>query len=494
MENLAKEQSEEDGLTIYSKTYRFLQIYLKNRYSQIVVFLIFIGSILRLYHLDFNSFFYDEVLTAQFAQRSLTEIFQLITIDRHPPLFYWIEHFMLFFGQSDIIFRIIPAICGILVIPVFYVLGKEYVGQDIGLIAAVLITFSPFGIYYSQDARNYSLALLLVSIALLFYIKALKNNTPKNWILFSVFSVLTFWTDFYAILPIGFAYSYAFILYRNEIIGNIQKVRGLVISFVVFAISVLPVFLPAIQAYELYTSAVPSWGEQGIFIAIGAVYQLFGYNLIGALILFLFLMIGLRQIMKNQKNAYFIVLYLIIPVLITMYLSTKMDMSPRNLYFLIPILFLGISCSYQQFPPRLKKKQFLFVLLSVCVLIGTPYLATYYMTNQKMDWRGFSSILMDKTQSGDYVVLFYDWTHVPLDYYYNHEVDQTIEFDAQNWHGIDNLLYPGHEPIFLVAIDIFTTMGGVQDPILYPEEQQLVEKLGAKEVGNSTGIHLYLVE
>ena len=66
-----------------------------------------------------------------------------------PPLFFWLEHFMLNLGHTETTLRLLPAIFGILTVPVMYFLGSESVDRNAGLLAAGLLAFLPFHLFYS---------------------------------------------------------------------------------------------------------------------------------------------------------------------------------------------------------------------------------------------------------------------------------------------------------------------------------------------------------
>ena len=84
-----------------------------NRYAQILFLLTLVGLILRFYHLDFNSLWLDEGATLDFAQRSLTGIWEATAGGEfNPPFFYYLEHGMLLFGNSEWVLRFIPALLG----------------------------------------------------------------------------------------------------------------------------------------------------------------------------------------------------------------------------------------------------------------------------------------------------------------------------------------------------------------------------------------------
>jgi 4-amino-4-deoxy-L-arabinose transferase-like glycosyltransferase len=46
---------------------------------------------------------------------------------------------MLPFGQNEFIVRAVPALLGILTIPTFYLIGKEFRDKNVGIISATLL-------------------------------------------------------------------------------------------------------------------------------------------------------------------------------------------------------------------------------------------------------------------------------------------------------------------------------------------------------------------
>jgi len=84
----------------------------KSRYTQILVILTVIGLFLRFYHIDFNSIWLDEAATYILSLHPFAEYWNLISQggEVHPPLFYWLEYFMLFFGNNEFYLRFIPAL------------------------------------------------------------------------------------------------------------------------------------------------------------------------------------------------------------------------------------------------------------------------------------------------------------------------------------------------------------------------------------------------
>jgi len=176
----------------------------RSRYMQLLLSLTLIGFFLRFYNLGNNSLWLDEASTLTIAVKSIPGIWQATTSGEfNPPLFYWIEHVMLMFGNTEVILRFIPAFLGFLTIPLIYLVGREFVDRNVGIIAAAAFAFSPFLIYYSQEARAYSMMLFFVTFSMVFYFRALKNNNIEDWAFFGILSALAFWSHFYALVIIG---------------------------------------------------------------------------------------------------------------------------------------------------------------------------------------------------------------------------------------------------------------------------------------------------
>src|SRR5713101_6988209 len=129
----------------------------------IVIYLVLLlAFILRLYRLDFQSFWYDEGFSAFVAKGPLTSISVYVFIDPHPPLYYTVLHFwMKVAGEGEFSLRFLSVALGVLSIALIYRLGADLLGYRAGAYAAVLGAVNPFLLYYSQETRGYILLLAL---------------------------------------------------------------------------------------------------------------------------------------------------------------------------------------------------------------------------------------------------------------------------------------------------------------------------------------------
>jgi mannosyltransferase len=246
---------------------------LKGEYIFLII-LIAIGAALRFYHLDFNSLWLDEISTYNYSSSNFIGMWQIMLTgtDYNPPLFFILERVILVgFGISEFTLRVLPALFGTLTIFTIYLIGKEFRGAYTGLIAAGIFTFSPFLIFYSQEARPYALVLLLCTVLMWTLLRALKSNLTKDWIYFSVIAAALIWVHFYATV-------FVIILGIFAVIKNRNTIRPLLISIIVGAVLILPIAIVFIPLFLQRTSTIPSFGMQGLPLVYGMIIQLSGFS------------------------------------------------------------------------------------------------------------------------------------------------------------------------------------------------------------------------
>lgn len=405
-------------------------VILNSRYVQLLLCLTTLGFFLRFYHLGFNSLWLDEASTYTFASMSLTGIWQATSGGEfNPPLFYWMEHLMLSLGNNEAILRFIPALLGGLTIPLVYFAGKEFVDRNVGIIAAAACAFSPFLIYYSQEARAYSVMLFFIAFALVFFLQALKTDSIQDWVIFGALSGLAFWSHFYALVIIGALALYALIVKLPSLRKDIGSIKPMIMAGAVFVVVCLPLILVTIQLFAKRTASAPTFGIQGIGIVVETFRQISGFSDL-ALILFLMLFIfGICQAFLIDRNkGLFLVLLTVLTFVISYFLSFRIPMEPRYLIILVPIFFLGVALSYKPVWNVFRHPGVVYGLMVIVVLIGAPVLVNMYSGYTKEDWRGFSGQVQQATSPGDFVVVIPGYVTQPFNYYYSNASDQTMEY------------------------------------------------------------------
>jgi mannosyltransferase len=102
---------------------------------------------------------------------------QIVQADWHPPLYYWLLHYWVaLFGTSEVAVRSLSVLFGALAIPVIYLLGRRLFNEEAGLLAALILAFSTLNVQYSQEARMYSLMVLLALLSMYFFLRLLHKS------------------------------------------------------------------------------------------------------------------------------------------------------------------------------------------------------------------------------------------------------------------------------------------------------------------------------
>ena len=136
---------------------------------------------LRVFRLDAQSLWVDEVITWRASQGSLQELLlgtgHYLSIGH--SLYYAITHAFLRLGDSEIALRLPSVVFGTLSVPLIHGLGRQWLGGQVGMAAAVLLAISPLHVYYSQEARPYAALLFFALLALVCSARAVTGG--KVW-------------------------------------------------------------------------------------------------------------------------------------------------------------------------------------------------------------------------------------------------------------------------------------------------------------------------
>ena len=166
--------------------------------------LVVLAAVLRFYRLGHQGFWFDEGNTALEVRFTVG---QMLTLLKHyestPPLYYGIAWvWSRVFGDTETGLRSLSALLGVLAVPVAYGAAAKLVSRRAGLIAATLIAFNPYLIWYSQEARAYSLVVLLTGGGLWAFAHVRNGPTARNLAAWGVISGLALATEYYSFLVI----------------------------------------------------------------------------------------------------------------------------------------------------------------------------------------------------------------------------------------------------------------------------------------------------
>jgi mannosyltransferase len=164
--------------------------------------LIVLGAVLRLATLDLQSFWYDEAFTpVHVLHASLSATMRaMVHTENTPPLWYLIEWAdARVFGTGEVALRLPSALAGIATVPVMWGIGRELAGRRAALIAAALTAVNPLFVWYSQEARAYSLFVLTTALAMLCFLRAEREPSRSRMAMFALTGALALLTHYFAV-------------------------------------------------------------------------------------------------------------------------------------------------------------------------------------------------------------------------------------------------------------------------------------------------------
>ncbi|MCI0580652.1 MAG: glycosyltransferase family 39 protein [Chloroflexi bacterium] len=248
------------------------------------VLLVWLAFALRTHHLDHFGFWQDEGLTPLRAGYSLAEILsnritiqEGVTRDTHPPLYYLAIHVSRrLLGESDFAFRYPSVLASVLLVPLLYQFGRRLNGRATGIVAALLAAVNPLHVWYAQEARMYTLAVLLGAAASYALWRAMQSGPAANlrrwftvYILFAGLAFLTHYTAAFLVAAQGLLW--AGLLWRR---GQRRLIIGGALAGLLVALPFMPGIIP-----RLFTGAEANYHYVSPLIMLQDVVHGFGMGL-----------------------------------------------------------------------------------------------------------------------------------------------------------------------------------------------------------------------
>ncbi|HEY8082920.1 MAG TPA: glycosyltransferase family 39 protein [Solirubrobacterales bacterium] len=161
---------------------------------------------LRFATLGLQAYHHDEIVTASRVLRgSFWNAMDAVGFSESaPPLYYavaWLWTQVT--GTGEFGLRSLSALAGAATVPVAYLLAVELGGRRAGIAAAALVAVNPMLLWYSQEARGYSLLVLLTTLSALYFVRALDSGSRGDFRRWGLVSALALATHYFALFPIA---------------------------------------------------------------------------------------------------------------------------------------------------------------------------------------------------------------------------------------------------------------------------------------------------
>lgn len=229
----------------------------------ILGFVVLLGTHLRFHALDLQSLWLDELASVEVASHgSLGAVAtEALRHDVHPPLYFLLLHVaMQAFGDSEFALRALSAAAGALAIPLIFLLGRKLYDNETGLVAAMLTAVLWFPVYYSQEARPYSLLMLLTLASVYGWVVVMEGLTRDGRVrlgpaaLYAAAALACAYTHYFGVLLVaieGAAAAAWLAARRPRALGRLAAIFG------VIALGYAPWFSDALRTARSSAGWIP---------------------------------------------------------------------------------------------------------------------------------------------------------------------------------------------------------------------------------------------
>ncbi len=414
----------------------------------------FAAFVLRVFRLEVQSLWYDEAFSVYLAHFDLATITARTAADIQPPFYYYLLHFWIALaGDSEFAVRFLSLFFGVLTIPLLFVTAHRLLDRQSARIAALLATLSPLYVWYSQEARMYTLITFLLLLSSYALWRALEQNDRRWWIIFALANIAAVYTHYFAFAIIAFQVlfvlvsSFGFPGFRlsNLKFENLQRAIAAFAAILLAFLPWTPFVIARLGQDASYWRGALKLDEalRHIFInfttgesVLEAQAQWLAAGWLVVLLVGLLARLSVRvpfndpTIQRSNAGINFSVLYLIIPLTFLLLLfSRNPKFNARYLMIASPAFFLLLAVGLAH-ASRITHHvlRFTFYALPFAFLLFTSAFAINNLyfdpAFTKADFRGVARYIEKNIAPGEAIILTSGHLFPAFNYYYRGNAPQ----------------------------------------------------------------------
>jgi hypothetical protein len=359
------------------------------------------------------------------------------------PLMYFLNHYLVrpFMPLDEFGLRLLPAICGVLAVPAFYLVARRVVGTRAALFGAFLIATSGLLVYDSQFGRYWTLVFLLSSVYPYVLYLGIRDGNGRVLALGMLTGVLAVLAHPVSVLPLGGLgiWIAAVYLKRDRLaqLWSRKSVRwGALLAVILIAVIALR-FIPMLQSWILEHDRQSQSARAGEFLlhtpgGRGVKHRslLLGYVESLTLPLVLAGVLGIYLLWQggDRPLALLLACLFLFPIVFIVLVQTRTSVSTFYMSPATPALFIGAGVFLDRLAgldSSLRPRWLLSAVVAVMILAaGAPTLISQYRDGRRWDFRGAAHWLDERLAPGD--VIFSDQPLVLGYYLAGREVQRLI--------------------------------------------------------------------
>lgn len=410
----------------------------------IVMFMIvLLGLIVRLNQLDGQSLWLDEIVDYFTSKQDFLSM--LAGVREHPgglPLHYCLEFIVIrLIGTNEFSLRLIPAVLSTISVWASYILAREIFPsrKTVGYLTAILMALSIFQIRYAQEARFYSLFVLLALLQWIAFYRVLRLRTNVNWVVYVGVTILAVYTHYFTFLILGCHCVYFIGLYmaerfyyKNNVVELWIDARKMVLSTIIITLVFLPCLLVYSSKESLHNSFQFTWS------LLPSILRLLTGG-ISAWIALVLIFIGIIEDRNEKQRAIWLIITIIglISGVISIDAWRRYYLHVRQLIFIQPLIFIIISAAIVQMLLWINKVTIKISQPELIITIGAMvfiislqfplliefknnnqvYTNKYVIENVKAQWREATRYVTNNMQQNGIIIVMDSIGKRAVEYY-----------------------------------------------------------------------------
>ena len=378
-----------------------------------------LATALRVHGLVRQSAWADEITTLFIADpsRPFGRFWDLVLADTHPPLFYLLMRcWSAAFGQSDLAARVPSLALGVSAVGAAAVSFKTYPFRS-RMALMLLLAVSPGAIEYAQEARSYSLLLLLATVITGACFRFIRSRGKENSDAVRAIAILTI-----SGMIASYTHYFGFLIATTAGLITIAAARGdrrLLIGAGIGLASIIAAFVPWVvyhahyMSYGVLTSAWIADFPAGATISwfmrlwLGGTPALIGCMAIAGTLLS---MPGFRAFAWRESACWLGPLLAFIVVAAALVISWHIPvLTSRNLIVLLPALYLAMSSLFDYGAVRWGTPV-AAIGFTAQLLLMTQSLPWYYTATTKEQWRESAAFVLAQPGCAEGPIYIYGQT------------------------------------------------------------------------------------
>ena len=432
--------------------------------------LLFLAFLIRLSSLNFQSLWRDEVDAICFAQAPLLSQWPQTALSFTPtcppnipdvlasfsqpgfngPLYFlMLRGWITLAGYSEFALRYLSLICGVLSVALLITLGTRLFNRTIGLIAGTLLALSAYQVWYSQEAKMYTLITLLAIAAIYFLRRAVEDGRLRFWIGVVACTTIAMAAHILAALLIPvevILYLLWWPLSRKHLWAGLIAVLCVTVPYAPLALNRLQwVFQPADTGFARYTfgeilSTLGGAYTRGVLSALDDYLVLIATAAAAIFALFGLLSINTpdRPVSRPDRirARLSLIVWAFVPAIIIALISINRPLfTDRYLIWIQPAFYLAVALGVYALWRWWKPLG--VIAVSVLVIVNATGIYTQATTPFKSDFRAAAQAIGHEIKPGDVIVFQIPYVQYDFDYYFRRPY-QTISGPYTNFPGNNN--------------------------------------------------------